>query len=246
MSNESPAAPANSPQPEKIRSMFAKVAANYDLANSVLSFGVHHLWRKKLVTMSQAKAGDAVLDCATGTGDLAIEFKRTVGTNGQVTGTDFCEEMLRPAPAKARSRRLNIRFEKADVMHLQYADNSFDVVSISFGIRNVENPLQALREMARVTKPGGRVMVLEFGQATLPLFSQIYTFYSDKILPVLGGLVTGQKDAYEYLQKSSSQFPCREEFLKLMRQTENFSSVEYESLTGGVAYIYKGVKQTLL
>jgi demethylmenaquinone methyltransferase/2-methoxy-6-polyprenyl-1,4-benzoquinol methylase len=232
------------PQPEKIRSMFAKVAANYDLANSVLSFGIHHLWRKKLVAMSQVQTGNSVLDCATGTGDLAIEFKKVVGP-GAVIGTDFCEEMLRPAPAKARSRRLDIRFEKADVMSLQYPDNSFDVVSISFGIRNVADPLQALREMARVAKPGGRVMVLEFGQATLPLFSQIYSFYSDKVLPVLGGLVTGQKDAYEYLQKSSAQFPCREEFLQLMKKTEYFESTEYESLTGGVAYIYKGVKQIL-
>jgi demethylmenaquinone methyltransferase/2-methoxy-6-polyprenyl-1,4-benzoquinol methylase len=231
------------PEPEKIKSMFSKVAANYDLANSVLSVGIHHLWRKKLVLLSGATAGNKVLDCATGTGDLAIEFKRTVGTSGKVTGTDFCEEMLRPAPAKAREKRLQIDFEVADVMNLQYPDNTFDVVSISFGIRNVADPVKALSEMARVAKPGGRVMVLEFGQATMPGFAQVYSFYSEKVLPILGGFVTGQKDAYEYLQKSSANFPCRENFITLMKKTEAFTTSEYFSLTGGVAYIYHGVKK---
>ncbi len=236
--------PVQSPQPEKIRSMFAKVAANYDLANSVLSLGVHHLWRKNLVRKSGAQPGDSVLDCATGTGDLAIEFKRHVGSSGQVTGTDFCEEMLRPAPCKARDRKLDIRFETADVTALQYPDNSFDVVSISFGIRNVADPLKALQEMARVTKPGGRVMVLEFGQVTLPGFDRLYSFYSTQVLPIIGGLVTGQRQAYDYLQKSSANFPCRESFIQLMQQTSQFSSSEYFPLTGGVAYIYRGTKKT--
>lgn len=231
------------PEPEKIKSMFSKVAANYDLANSVLSVGIHHLWRKKLVLLSSATTGNKVLDCATGTGDLAIEFKRIVGATGKVIGTDFCEEMLRPAPAKAREKRLQIDFEVADVMNLQYPDNTFDVVSISFGIRNVADPVKALSEMARVAKPGGRVMVLEFGQATMPGFAQVYSFYSEKVLPILGGFVTGQKDAYEYLQKSSANFPCRENFITLMKKTEAFTTSEYFSLTGGVAYIYRGVKK---
>ena len=232
------------PEAEKIRSMFAKVAANYDLANSVLSVGIHHVWRKKLVALSEVQIGNSVLDCATGTGDLAIAFKNSVGPMGAVLGTDFCEEMLRPAFFKTREKRLNIRFEKADVTSLQYADNSFDVVSISFGIRNVIDPLLALKEMARVAKPGGRVMILEFGQATLPGFSQLYNFYSEHVLPLLGGLVTGQKEAYEYLQKSSSRFPCREEFITLMDKAEAFASTQYHPLTGGVAYIYKGVKKS--
>ncbi len=233
-------------QPEKIRGMFAKVAANYDLANSILSLGIHHLWKKKLVLLAEVQLGFSVLDCATGTGDLAIEFKRAVGTAGKVIGTDFCEEMLRPAPAKARERQLDIQFETADVMSLQYPDNTFDVVSISFGIRNVADPLRALQEMSRVVKPGGRVMVLEFGQTTVPGFSKIYNFYSTKILPILGGVVTGQREAYEYLQKSSAQFPCREEFIQLMQKTEQFSSAEFIPLTGGIAYIYKGIKKELV
>jgi len=232
---------AHSPQPEKIQSMFSKVAKNYDRANSVLSMGIHHLWRKKLVQVSGVKKGMSVLDCATGTGDLAITFKKTVGPEGSVLGTDFCPEMLAPAPAKAKNLGLDIRFEQADVTQLPYPDHQFDLVSISFGIRNVSDPVKALSEMARVTKPGGQVLVLEFGQTDLPIFSDLYHFYSEKVLPVLGGWVTGQKEAYQYLQKSSAAFPCKEEFLDLMKQTQAFESVQYHSLTGGIAYIYQGV-----
>jgi len=220
--------------------MFAKVAANYDKGNDVLSMGVHHLWRKKLVRYSAAKLGNRVLDCATGTGDLAIEFKKCVGPSGQVTGTDFCAEMLIPAPGKASKQDLDIQFEQADVTQLQYADKSFDICSISFGIRNVGNPLKALQEMGRVTKSGGQVMILEFGQVNFPIFGAIYNFYSQNILPKIGGLVTGQKEAYEYLQKSSAAFPCRQDFVQLMNESGAFSHCEYISLTGGIAYIYKG------
>lgn len=230
----------HSPNPEVIRSMFSKVAANYDKGNNVLSMGIHHLWRKKLVKMSGAHAGQSILDCATGTGDLAIEFKKTVGPTGAVIGTDFCAEMLIPAPAKAAERGLDIRFEQADVTQLQYPDNSFDITSISFGIRNVGDPVKGLQEMARVTKPGGHVMILEFGQVQLPVFGPLYNFYSEKILPKLGGLVTGQGEAYEYLQKSSAAFPCRNEFLELMKQTNSFSEMRFLALTGGIAYIYHG------
>jgi demethylmenaquinone methyltransferase/2-methoxy-6-polyprenyl-1,4-benzoquinol methylase len=233
----------HSPQAETIRSMFARVASRYDHANQVLSFGVHHLWRKKLVKASGARAGQKVLDCATGTGDLAIEFKRAVGPTGQVIGTDFCEEMLIPAPGKAAAEGLEIRFEQADVTKLPYADASFDIASISFGIRNVENPVRGLSEMARVLKPGGRLMVLEFGQAQVPVFSQIYQFYSERILPKIGGIVTGQKEAYEYLQKSSAAFPCREEFLEMMKSTGQLEDLRYQSLTGGIAFIYSGTKK---
>lgn len=231
--------PQHSPNPEVIRSMFSKVAANYDKANSVLSMGIHHLWRKKVVKYSAAKPGDKVLDCATGTGDLAIEFKKIVRT-GEVIGTDFCVEMMETAPAKASGHGFDIKFEQADVTKLQYADNQFDITSISFGIRNVSDPVKALKEMARVTKPGGRVMILEFGQVNIPVIGPLYNFYSEKVLPKIGGLVTGQQEAYEYLQKSSAAFPCREGFLDLMKQSEAFSQTQYIPLTGGIAYIYRG------
>jgi demethylmenaquinone methyltransferase/2-methoxy-6-polyprenyl-1,4-benzoquinol methylase len=220
--------------------MFGKVAGKYDLANQVLSLGIHHLWRKKLVELSGAKPGQKVLDCATGTGDLAIEFKKAVGTLGDVVGTDFCVEMLGPAPKKAQGKGLDIKFQVADVMNLPFEDNSFDYSSISFGIRNVQDPKKGLSEMARVTKPGGKVMVLEFGQMQWPVIAPLYNFYSEKVLPRLGGLVTGEKEAYEYLNKSSQNFPCREKFLELMTSTGSFKDVKYTALTGGIAYIYQG------
>lgn len=231
----------HSPDPEIIRSMFSKVASNYDKANSVLSVGIHHLWRTKVVKFSEASAGQKVLDCATGTGDLAIAFKKAVGPTGDVIGTDFCVEMLDPAPAKAAKENLQIKFEQADVTKLQYPDKQFDIVSISFGIRNVSDPVKALKEMARVAKPGGRVMVLEFGQMSIPVIGSAYKFYSEKILPILGGWVTGQKEAYDYLQKSSAAFPCREGFIDLMKQSNSFSQMTYVPVSFGIAYIYKGV-----
>lgn len=224
--------------PEKIRSMFSKVAGKYDLANSVLSMGIHHLWRKQLVSWSGATQGESVLDCATGTGDLAIEFKRTV-KDGEVIGTDFCKEMLIPAPDKAKAKNLEIHFEQADVLALPYEDNRFDISSISFGIRNVANPKQALMELARVTKPGGRIMILEFGQPQNKAFAGVYNFYSKNILPKIGGAITGDTEAYQYLQDSSAEFPCATGFLDWADETECFSRTEYRSLTGGIAYMYK-------
>ncbi len=230
----------NSPDPEKIKNMFSKVAAKYDKANSVLSIGIHHLWRAKLVKLSGIKSGQSVLDCATGTGDLAIEFKKAVGHQGQVIGTDFCKEMLEPAPIKASKLNLDIQFELADVTQLKYENQKFDVVSISFGIRNVNDPVKALKEMARVTKPGGQVMILEFGKMDFPVISQVYNYYSENILPKIGGLVTGQADAYDYLQKSSAAFPCKNDFLNLMKQADVFSEMSFRPVSFGIAYIYKG------
>ncbi len=232
---------AHSPDPEKIRSMFSKVASQYDKANNVLSVGIHHLWRTKLVQLADVKPGMQILDCATGTGDLAIEFKKNVGSTGSVLGTDFCAEMLESAPQKAKDRNLDIQFELADVTQLQYSDNSFDRVSISFGIRNVSDPVKALKEMARVTRNGGKVLVLEFGQMSIPVVSSLYNFYSEKILPKIGGLVTGQGEAYDYLQKSSAAFPCREQFLDLMKKSNSFSEMSFTPVSLGIAYIYVGV-----
>jgi demethylmenaquinone methyltransferase/2-methoxy-6-polyprenyl-1,4-benzoquinol methylase len=231
----------HSSKPEKIRLMFSKVAKGYDQANNVLSVGIHHLWRKKLVQLSGAKLGDKVLDCATGTGDLAIEFKKVVGTAGSVKGTDFCKEMLELAPRKARQNLLDIDFEIADVTALSYPNDSFNLSSISFGIRNVSDPVLAINELARVTQNGGRVCILEFGQIPIPLVNSIYNFYSTKVLPKIGGWITGETEAYEYLQESSSHFPCGNEFVKMMEKTQNFSKVSVYSLSLGIAYIYIGM-----
>lgn len=224
---------------EAVRTMFASIAGDYDKVNSVLSFGIHHIWRNRTVKESGAKKGDRVLDCATGTGDLAITFKQKVGSEGYVMGTDFCKEMVEPAPAKAKSKNLEIDFEVADAMNLPYADNSFDITSISFGIRNVDDPVKALSEMARVVKPGGRVVVLEFGQPK-GLISLPYRIYSKYIMPTIGGWLSGNKQAYTYLPETSARFPAGDKFIELMEKTGSFSKKRFVSLTGGIAYIYIG------
>ncbi len=224
---------------EQVRSMFASIASDYDKINSVLSFGIHHLWRNTAVKESGAKPGDRVLDCATGTGDLAITFKQTVGAEGYVLGTDFCKEMIEPAPGKAHKKSLDIDFEVADAMNLPYEDNSFDITSIAFGIRNVDDPVQALSEMARVVKPGGRVVVLEFGQPS-GLLSLPYQIYSKYVMPAVGGFLSGNKDAYTYLPETSAKFPAAGKFIELMDKTGKFSAKRYISLSGGIAYIYIG------
>jgi demethylmenaquinone methyltransferase/2-methoxy-6-polyprenyl-1,4-benzoquinol methylase len=225
---------------QAVHSMFSDIAPRYDLTNSVLSLGIHHLWRKRTVKVSGAKAGSSVLDCATGTGDLALEFKRTVGAQGRVLGTDFNADMLSHAPAKAKGKGLDVTFEVADAMHLPYADATFDVASISFGIRNVDVPKTALAEMARVVKPGGRIVVLEFGQPR-GIMGITYRFYSKHIIPLIGGLLTGNRKAYEYLPTTAAAFPCREQFTVLMESTGRLTECTYEELTGGIAFLYSGV-----
>jgi demethylmenaquinone methyltransferase/2-methoxy-6-polyprenyl-1,4-benzoquinol methylase len=228
------------PASAEVRTLFASVARSYDRANQVLSLGLHHGWRRAAVKESGAAPGDRVLDCATGTGDLAIEFKRAVGERGEVIGTDFCEEMLALAPAKAARASQRVRFETADMLALPYADGAFDVVSVAFGIRNVEDPLRGLREMRRVTRSGGRVVILEFGQPGVPLFGPFFRWYSRVVLPRVGGWISGQRAAYEYLDRTASKFPAGGAFADLMRQAGGFRVVRARPLAGGVAYVYVG------
>jgi len=223
------------PDPDKIHSMFASIASKYDRTNTILSAGIHHLWRRKTVRWSGATRGDRVLDCATGTGDLAIAFHNATGN---VVATDFVPEMIQ----LARRKSSDVYFEVADVTSLPYDDGSFDIASISFGIRNVSDPRRGIAEMARVVKKGGRVMVLEFGQPQRRAFGAPYRFYTRHILPRLGGAITGDRAAYEYLQKSAGRFPCGEHFVSLMREAADFTSIEYAPLTMGIAYLYRGVK----
>jgi len=218
--------------------MFASIAGRYDRANQVLSGGVHHLWRTAAVRYSGASAGDRVLDCATGTGDLAIAFRKAVGPTGSVTGTDFVPEMI----ALARQKSPGIEFEVADVTKLPYANDSFDVASISFGIRNVGDPARGIAELARVVRSGGRVVVLEFGQPRSRAFGALYDLYRKRFLPRLGGVITGKRDAYEYLEASSARFPCGGDFAQLMRESAPFERVDWKPLTFGIAYVYRGVK----
>ncbi len=225
---------------EKVKQMFADIADDYDRVNSILSLGIHHIWRNQTVLASGVKPGEHVLDCATGTGDLAISFKQAVGDDGYVLGTDFCREMIEFAPDKARDKKLKIDFEVADAMDLPYEDNRFDVSSIAFGIRNVDEPMKALLEMARVVKPGGRMVVLEFGQPE-GLLKYPYELYSKHIMPAVGGWISGNREAYTYLPETSAAFPAGESFLELMNKTGAFSQTRAEKLTGGIAYVYVGV-----
>jgi demethylmenaquinone methyltransferase/2-methoxy-6-polyprenyl-1,4-benzoquinol methylase len=224
----------------EVQKMFAAIAPRYDATNAVLSFGVHGLWRRTAVRLSGAAPGQRVLDCATGTGDLALAFKRAVGTAGQVVGTDFCAEMLAPAPGKAERAGLQIQFEVADALALPYPDRSFDVASISFGIRNVDDPVRCLREMARVVRPGGRVVVVEFGQPRGP-FGMLFRLYSRYLMPAIGGLLTGNRAAYQYLPRTAAAFPAGDRFLELMDRSGAFASRSATPLTFGTAFVYVGV-----
>ena len=225
---------------EQVREMFSSIAPRYDAANQVLSFGVHHLWRRRTVKLSGASPGQRVLDCATGTGDLAFAFQRKIGSTGEVVGTDFCAPMLVHAREKAARQNLAMRFETADALELPFETSSFDVASIAFGIRNVDDPKKCLEEMARVVRPGGRVVVLEFGQPT-GLFGAFYRLYSRVLMPRIGGFVTGNRAAFQYLPKTAAAFPAGPKFLDLMAQTGAFAERRAIPLTLGVAYIYVGV-----
>lgn len=231
------------PEATKIKSLFSEVARGYDQANQVLSLGVHHLWRKKLVQWAQPTKDSTILDCATGTGDVAIAFKQALQGGGKITGIDFCADMLDFAPGKAQKAGYQINFQVADVTQLPFESNSFDIVTISFGIRNVENPLAGIQEMTRVLKPGGRLVILEFGQVRLPLIGPAYNWYSKHMLPKIGGWITKHPEAYEYLQESSANFPAGADFTHLMSKADDLEQIQMKSLNFGIAYLYRGIKK---
>lgn len=241
-------------EPEKvfqIRQMFGKISPTYDLTNTILSLGVHHIWRKQLVNWSGVASDDRVLDCATGTGDLALAFSRKlkslhkksrvrkVVVRNHVTAIDFCKEMLELGPQKALKAKADIQFQQADVCALPYGDNDFDLASIAFGLRNVPDRIQALTEMARVVRPGGLVLILEFGQVHLPLFEQVFKLYSKYFLPKIGGYISGKPEAYQYLNDTAAVFPCGRDLAQSLRELGLFQDVQYRPLSGGIAYIYK-------
>ncbi len=227
--------------PTEIKNLFGSISQTYDRANDVITLGMAHSWRKKLVQWSDLKVGAKVLDCASGTADLAIEFRKALGPSGRVVSSDFCPEMLEVGKKKAEKENLDIQFDIGDATLLSYSNNEFDVTSMAYGIRNVKDPQKAISEMARVTKPNGVVMILETGEMSTPLLGSAIQIYFKHVVPRLGGWVSGNREAYEYLNKSSSTFPCREKFIDIMAQTQRFKKLEYKTLMGGASYIYKGL-----
>jgi demethylmenaquinone methyltransferase/2-methoxy-6-polyprenyl-1,4-benzoquinol methylase len=236
-----------------IQEMFQSVAWRYDLANDVLSFGTHHFWKRLAVKKTDIKAGYHALDLCTGTGDIAFLLAKAAAPNGKITAIDFSSRMLDLAKKKYAQLMAKQRFSKriapidfilGDVCEIPLPDNSVDVVTIGFGIRNVDDPIRCLNEVKRVLKPEGKLVVLEFGQPKLAGFSSVYQFYSKFIMPSIGGFITGNREAYQYLPRTSAQFPAGERFMSLLQQA-GLSAQKSISLFAGIAYIYLAQTSTV-
>lgn len=218
------------PKEAQIKTMFNNISSSYDLLNDLLSLGIHRIWKKRLVNHMVSDSPSSVLDCATGTGDIAIMIKDS-SPNTRVEGVDFSENMLSEAKKKTNA----ITWDVADVMKMKYADNEFEASCISYGIRNVEDYTVALAEMARVTSK--KLCVLEFGQPQFPPFRWIYFGIMNYFMPLMGKLFK-KEEAYKYLVDSSKKFPCAEDFCVEIKKATGFSEVEYHSYFGGVTYLY--------
>lgn len=218
--------------------MFDRIARRYDRANAVLSMGQDRRWRRVAVRSSGAKPGDAALDVACGTGALTRALSRRVGPSGRVVGVDFSKQMLEVAAARD-VRGAPIEFQWADAQDLPFDDDSFDVATIAFGIRNVDDPLKGLRQMGRVVRPGGTVTVLEFGQPRGAVGAG-YRVYARNVMPRIGGWLTGDRAAYEYLPRTAAEFPAGQGFEALMQEAFPFKSLRSRRLMGGLVWCYVG------
>lgn len=225
-----------------VKEMFSGIAGRYDLLNHVLSLNIDKSWRRRVRTELKDildKKNAVVLDVACGTGDLSLELNR--GTEAKVIGTDFCRPMLAIAAEKNAAEKVVIPYLEADAMSLSFAENTFDALTIAFGLRNLPNYENGLRELKRVLKPAGKLVILECSHPPLPGFRQLYHFYFGRVLPRIGGFVSGSSGAYKYLPESVSKFPHQTELVELMEQT-GFRDVKYTNLTGGIAAIHVGRK----
>ena len=225
----------------QVQSMFDRIAGRYDLLNSVMTAGLHHAWRQRAADRAEVGPGDAVLDVCCGTGDLSLELAGRVAPGGHVVGCDFSEPMLDLAREKAGARGVEgVRFEWADALELPYDEGRFDAVTVGFGVRNFADRDRGLREMARVLRPGGRLVILEFTEPRRPPFSTFYSLWFDRIVPVLGRL-TPNPDAYSYLAESVHGFPGPEELAAKM-DGAGFERISWLLTAGGILAIHSGVK----
>lgn len=225
------------PQAPFVKNMFNNISQTYDILNDILSLGIHRVWKKKLVKEALNDSPQMILDCATGTGDIAISMKG-LSPSSNVTGIDFSRNMLEVAKKKTNE----IDWYEQDILNLQFSDKIFNVCTISYGIRNVENTEKALKEMARVTKD--KLLILEFGQPQNPIFKFLYFTVMRYIIPFLGKLFNKQK-AYKYLIESSSRFPCADTFCEHIKQNTGFTNVKYVPMFGGVTYLYIATNKAL-
>ncbi len=223
-----------------VRGVFDSVAPKYDLMNDLMSGGLHRMWKAYTVMVANLKEGDKALDIAGGTGDLALAFSKKVGKSGQVVHTDINHAMLSTGRDRLLDAGVVLPTMVCDAEHLPFAGNYFDLVSVAFGLRNMTHKDQALAEMCRVLRPGGKLLVLEFSKIAPPL-EKAYDWYSFKVLPVLGKLVAGDDASYRYLAESIRMHPDQDT-LKAMMQAGGFGHVDYHNLTGGIAALHVGIK----
>ncbi|MGD8264967.1 MAG: bifunctional demethylmenaquinone methyltransferase/2-methoxy-6-polyprenyl-1,4-benzoquinol methylase UbiE [Chromatiales bacterium] len=228
---------------ERVRTVFDSVASRYDIMNDLMSFGIHRLWKHIAVDLAGVRSGMKVLDLASGTGDLASRFAGLVGSDGEVVMSDINLAMLE----EGRKRMVdegyagNIEYMQIDAESIPFPDNSFHVVTIAFGLRNVTDKDQALREMYRVLKPGGRALVLEFSKPVSKPLEKLYDFYSFKALPLMGKLVARDADSYRYLAESIRMHPDQET-LRGMMEEAGFERCDFHNLTGGIVAVHRGFK----
>ncbi len=223
---------------------FDQVASRYDLMNTLLSFGLHHLWKRRAVSLLGLRPGERVADLCGGTGDLALLAASKVGPSGTVLLYDLNRAMMLAGLPKIARRGLKERILllEGDAECLSLADNSLDAVMVGFGVRNLARLEGGLREMHRVLKPGGRLLILEFSRPRHPLMRRLYDLYSFHVMPRAGQIITGSREAYAYLVTSIRQFPRPEELAALLREI-GFAGVRYHPLTDGIAMIHLGVKK---
>ena len=224
----------------RVRGVFDSVASKYDIMNDLMSGGLHRAWKAYTVMVANLKEGDQVLDIAGGTGDLSLAFAKKVGTTGRVVHTDINEAMLRVGRDRLTDKGILLPTVVCDAEKLPFPDQHFNLVSVAFGLRNMTHKDSALKEMCRVLKPGGKLLVLEFSKVAKPL-EKAYDWYSFNILPRIGSLVAGDADSYRYLAESIRMHPGQQELKALMQQA-GFGHVDYHNMTAGVVALHVGIK----